>query len=74
MVGILEAARQHVEEKRAQEAEAEREAAALREAEAQAALDSGELIGGDDDFASEPASAGEDHAALDAISGSKEEA
>jgi N utilization substance protein A len=74
VVGILEAARAHVQEKRDAEAEAEREAAALREAEAQAALDSGELIGGDEDFAAGSASAGEDQTALDAISGSKEEA
>ena len=74
VVGILEAARQHVQEKREREAEAEREAAELRAAEAQAALDSGELIGVDDDFAAGATSAGEDHTALDAISGSKEEA
>jgi N utilization substance protein A len=74
VVGILEAARTHVQEKREAEAEAEREAAALREAEAQAALDSGEIVGGDEDFATGSSSAGEDPTALDAISGSKEEA
>jgi len=73
VVGILEAARVHVEEKREREAEAEREAAALRAAEAQAALDSGEMIGVEG-FATGSAVIGEDQAALDAITGSKEEA
>ena len=74
VVGILEAARQHVQEKREAEAEAEREAAELRAAEAQAALDSGELIGVDDDFTTGTTGSGEDQAALDAISETKEEA
>ncbi|MBM4245140.1 MAG: transcription termination/antitermination protein NusA [Deltaproteobacteria bacterium] len=73
VVGILEAARVHVEEKREREAEAEREAAALRAAEAQAALDSGEMIGVEG-FATGSAVIGEDQAARDAVTGSKEEA
>jgi len=78
VVGILEAAGRHVEEKRAAEEEAEREAAAARaaaaEAAAAAALESGELV--DDDLALGDAPADDGAlAGLDGIdAGSKEEA